>query len=112
MIKKKTSSKISGNPNAKSMKTLKKNFRSTISFNDKHIEDKKNQTSKSKKSSQSIKNNDDNRPKSGKRKEKSVEKHKKRGGKFKKIGDIEELNETGNTRRNQSAQKRLNKIKI
>ena len=110
--KKKTSSKISGNPNAKSMKTLKKNFRSTISFNDKHIEDKKNQTSKSKKSSQSIKNNDDNRPKSGKRKEKSVEKHKKRGGKFKKIGDIEELNERGNTRRNQSAQKRLNKIKI
>jgi hypothetical protein len=103
--KKKTPSKISRNPNAKSMKTLKKNFRSTISYNE-------NQSSKTKKSSQTIKNNDDNRPKSSKRKEKSVEKHKKRGGKFKKIGDIEELNEKGHTRRNQSAQKRSNKIKI
>jgi hypothetical protein len=103
--KKKTPSTISRNPNAKSMKTLKKNFRSTISYNE-------NQSSKTKKSSQTIKNNDDNRPKSSKRKEKSVEKHKKRGGKFKKIGDIEELNEKGHTRRNQSAQKRSNKIKI
>ena len=103
--KKKAPSKISGNPNAKSMKTLKKNFRSTISYNE-------NQASKTKKSSQTIKHNDEKRSKSGKRKENSVEKQKKRGGKFKKIGDIEELNERGSMRRNQSAQKRFNKIKI
>ena len=107
--KKKPPSKISGNPNAKSMKTLKKNLRSTISYNERNNDDKKNQSSKSKKSSQVIKNNDDNRPKSSKRKENSVEKNKKKGGgRFKKIGDIEE----GHSRRNQSAQKRSHKIKI
>ena len=110
--KKKLPSKISGNPNAKSMKALKKNLRSTISYNENNMINNKNQTSKPKKTSQLIKNTDDNRPKTGKRKENSVDKNKKRGGKFKKIGDIEELNERGNTRRNQSAQKRLNKIKI
>ena len=103
--KKKPPSKISGNPNAKSMKTLKKNLRSTISYNE-------NQDSKAKTSSQTIKHNNEKRSKSGKRKENSVEKQKKRGGKFKKIGDIEELNERSAMRRNQSAQKRSNKIKI
>ena len=110
--KKKAAAKLSGNPNAKSMKTLKKNMRSTISYNENHIDSKKNQSSKPKKNSQLIKNSDDNRPKSGKRKDNSVEKNKKRGGKFKTIGDIEELNQRGGMRRNQSAQKRFNKIKI
>ena len=109
---KKPPSKISGNPNAKSMKTLNKNLRSTISYNENVLNKKKNQTSKPKKTSQLIKNADENRPKSGRRKESSVGKDKKRGGKFKKIGHIEELNERGNKRRNQSAQKRFNKIKI
>ncbi len=105
--RKKPSSKISGNPNAKSMKTLKKDLRNTISYNEKNTSDKKNHSSKSKKTFQIIKNNEENRPKSGKRKENSVEKR----GKFKRIADIE-LNERGSMRRNQSAQKRFNKIKI
>ena len=67
-----------------------------------------------KKNTQTIKKEESNRPKTGKKREGSVEKVSiKKMGKFRKInGDVDDSNIRGSTRRNQSAQRRFNKIKV
>ena len=113
--KNKQESKFASN-NAKSMKNLKKNLRSTMTNETKitnklmsNLNNKNFQSSKIKKNVQVIKKINENRPKSGKRKENSVE---RRGGKYRKIKeDINDSNENIKLRRNQSCERRL-KIKI
>ena len=74
-----------------------------------NLNNKNFQSSKIKKNVQVIKKINENRPKSGKRKENSVE---RRGGKYRKIKeDINDSNENIKLRRNQSCERRL-KIKI
>ena len=67
-----------------------------------------------KKNTQTIKKEESNRPKTGKKREGSVEKVSiKKMGKFRKInGEVDDSNIRGSTRRHQSAQRRFNKIKI
>ena len=109
---KKVTSKFSTNPNAKSMKALKKKN----TFEDEENNTKNKSNAKIKNPNHIIKKTDGVRPKSGQRKETSVEKidrGSKKGGKVKKIvGEIEEAIARGNLRRNQSCERRFNKIKI
>ena len=109
---KKPTSKFATNPNAKSMKALKK--KNTFGGEESNTKNKSN--IKTKNSNQIIKKNDGVRSKSGKRKETSVERidrGSKKGGKFKKIsGEIEDASTRGTLRRNQSCERRFNKIKI
>ena len=109
---KKPTSKFSTNPNAKSMKALKKKD----TFNDEENNTKNKSNAKIKSTNKIIKKTDGVRPKSGKRKETSVERvdrGSKKGGKLKKIsGEIEDANTRGTLKRNQSCERRFNKIKI
>ena len=109
---KKPISKFATNPNAKSMKSLKK--KTTFNYEENNTKNKSN--IKTKYSNQIIKNTDGIRSKSGKRKETSAERidrGSKKGGKFKKIsGDIGTDKSRETLRRNQSCERRFNKIKI
>ena len=93
---------------SKSVRELKKTKKKTVNDSEDYKESKLNKTAKTKKTIKLMKSTEENKPKSGKRREHSAEKNGKRDNKFKKI-NVDKDNER---KRNQSAQKRKLKIKI